>query len=67
MLILWRTTYDPLPDITAWEVAIDRACINQSGIVGVSDCKRMGTALRHRIAQDGRRMDAVWTEYQASH
>lgn len=61
---LWRTSYEPLPDITAWEVAIDRKYINRSQIVASYDCDKLGTSLRHRVDDDShRRMDEVWREY----
>lgn len=63
---LWRTRLEPLEDITAYELALDRANINGSEIVGSWDAERMGTALRHRVStDDGRRMDVVYAEWKA--
>lgn len=63
---LWTTLYDPLPDVTAWEVAIDRKIVNASWIIASYECDNLGSALRHRVDRDtGKRMDEVWREHSA--
>jgi hypothetical protein len=57
---VWRTRFEPLPDITAHELAIDRKYVNASEIVAEWNFKEMGTSLRHRVCDEtGRRMDEV--------
>lgn len=64
---LFRTRWEPLPDITAYEIAIDMKCVNASQIVAEDEFAELGTALRHRIATcdrewSGKRMDVVARE-----
>lgn len=61
--VLWRTDFDPLPDITAYELALDQKFVNASQIVFSYNCEALGGALRHRVCSDTkRRMDVVWAE-----
>lgn len=63
---LWSTTFDPLPDVTAWELARDKAHVNASDIVSSDRAEQIGSALRHRVNRDdGRRMDVVYAEWDA--
>lgn len=63
---IWRTNWEPLEDITAWEIAKDMKYVNASQILSSRDCEALGSALRHRtIDEHGRRhlrMDAIWEE-----
>lgn len=58
----WRTRFDPQPDITTFELALDMKHINHSQILSRRSCDAMGTALRHRVIDEknGERMDIVW-------
>lgn len=50
---LFRTVFEPLPDITAYELALDRKFINASDVVSERNFFELGTALRHRrLASD---------------
>jgi hypothetical protein len=64
----WRTLFRPLPDITAYELAIDKQHINSSHIVGSWEAEQMGSVLRHRLLDEGRRshrrMDEVYREWK---
>jgi hypothetical protein len=61
----WRTRFEPLPDITTYELAMDVKYINRSQIVGSWECDAMGSALRHRVLDDPsrRRMDEVYRDW----
>lgn len=58
---LWRTVWEPLPDITPYEIALDMKYVNASQIVGEYDLAKLGTALRHRVVaeRNGQRMSVV--------
>lgn len=49
MTELFRTRFEPFPDITAYELALDMKFINQSQIVADYNFEALGTALRHRV------------------
>lgn len=63
----WRTIFEPCPDITAYELALDQKYVNASQIVGNWEASKMGEALRHRIVDDGpdrgRRLNVVYGEW----
>lgn len=62
---LWRTKWEPLPDITAYEIALDMKYVNASQLVANYNCSDLGTALRHRVSDDRpkERMDVVWKNH----
>ena len=66
---VWRTKFEPVPDITAYELALDMKFVNASQVLGSWDCEAMGSALRHRTLDDfhhtmnGQRMDAVYEAF----
>jgi hypothetical protein len=64
MTELWQTTWEPLPDITAYELALDRKFVNASDIVLARVCDDLGTTLRHRMCA-GRRMDEIWRDVKS--
>lgn len=63
----WRTRFEPLPDITTYELAMDVKHVNASQVLMAHCCDEMGSALRHRVLDDyhhpmnKQRMDVVWT------
>lgn len=67
---LWRTRFEPLADITAYELAMDMKHVNASQIVASYSCVELGSALRHRILEERsrtpQRMDVVWAEFLAA-
>lgn len=62
----WRTVFEPLPDITTYELAMDMKHVNASQVLMAHRCEEMGSALRHRVLDDfhnplhKQRMDVVW-------
>lgn len=44
---LYRCTFDPLPDITAYELAMCVSVVGPSHIVAARDFDRLGPTLRH--------------------
>jgi hypothetical protein len=65
---LWRTHFEPLPDITTYELALDMKCVNASQIVSSWQASKMGSALRHRVLDEwpttGLRMDQVFDKWK---
>jgi hypothetical protein len=62
----WRTIFEPLPDITAYELALNLKHINGSDVLSPEAAVEMGAgALRHRVLADRsrRRMDEVYAEW----
>ena len=63
----WRTRWEPLEDITAYEIALDMKYVNASQVVSSWHCDGLGSALRHRVCSEGKeRMDKVWQRFKAS-
>jgi hypothetical protein len=64
---VWRTRFEPLPDITPFEIAMDMKHVNASQVVMAHCCDAMGSALRHRVLDERRatRMDVIWADYVA--
>jgi hypothetical protein len=62
-IVCWRTRFEPLQDITTYELALDMKHVNASQIVSRHCCDDMGTALRHRVVDErnGERMNIVWS------
>ena len=67
----WRTRFEPLPDITTYELAMDVKHVNASQVLTSYCCDEMGSALRHRVLDDfhhpmnKQRMDVVWQAEKA--
>lgn len=61
--VCWRTRFEPRPDITTYELALDMKYVNASQVVSRHYCDKLGTALRHRVLDDhnGERMDVIWS------
>ena len=60
----WRTKFEPLPDITAYELALDKKYVNASEIVSSYQDYETLTFLRHRVCTiSERRVDTVVAEY----
>lgn len=66
--MMWRTKWEPQSDITAFEIAMDMKHVNASQIVASWNCAALGSALRHRVSDEGKpeRMDVVWQRFNAS-
>lgn len=63
----WRTRFEPLPDITTYELALDMKYVNASQVLLRYCCEGLGTALRHRVLDErnGERMDVIWAREQS--
>lgn len=65
--LCWRTRFEPLPDITTYELALDMKYVNQSQVLMRHCCDALGTALRHRVVDErgGERMDVIWARQRS--